>query len=61
MKKYLNISLIYAIVAMVGGVFYRELNTPWKELSNAQSYWQLFKNSFMLSACTFGGDMRRYL
>lgn len=24
MKKYLNISLIYAILAMVGGVFYRE-------------------------------------
>ena len=24
MKKYLNISLIYAIAAMVGGVFYRE-------------------------------------
>ncbi|MEG1991497.1 MAG: DUF2871 family protein, partial [Christensenella sp.] len=24
MKKYLNISLIYAIVAMAGGVFYRE-------------------------------------
>ena len=26
-----------------------------KELSNAQVYWQLFKNIFMLSACTFGG------
>ncbi|MEG0756372.1 MAG: DUF2871 family protein, partial [Oscillospiraceae bacterium] len=24
MKKYLNLSLIYAIAAMVGGVFYRE-------------------------------------
>lgn len=24
MKKYLNISLIYAIAAMAGGVFYRE-------------------------------------
>lgn len=33
----------------------REENTPWKELSNAQIYWQLFKNIFMLSACTFGG------
>lgn len=28
MKKYLNISLIYAIAAMVGGVFYREF-TKW--------------------------------
>jgi len=24
MKKYLNISLIYALLAMTGGVFYRE-------------------------------------
>lgn len=24
MKKYINISMIYAIAAMVGGVFYRE-------------------------------------
>lgn len=24
MKKYLNISLIYAVAAMAGGVFYRE-------------------------------------
>lgn len=26
MKKYINISMIYAIVAMVGGVFYREFS-----------------------------------
>ena len=26
MKKYLNISLVYAIAAMAGGVFYREVN-----------------------------------
>ena len=25
MKKYLNLSFIYAIAAMAGGVFYREL------------------------------------
>lgn len=24
MKKYLNVSLIYAVAAMIGGVFYRE-------------------------------------
>ena len=24
MKKYLNLSLVYAVAAMVGGVFYRE-------------------------------------
>ena len=33
----------------------QEENTSLKELSNAQVYWQLFKNIFMLSACTFGG------
>ena len=33
----------------------QEENISLKELSNAQVYWQLFKNIFMLSACTFGG------
>ena len=33
----------------------QEENVSLKELSNAQVYWQLFKNIFMLSACTFGG------
>ena len=28
MKKYLNYSLVYAVAAMVGGVFYREF-TKW--------------------------------
>ena len=33
----------------------QEENVSLKELSNAQVYWQLFKNIFMLSGCTFGG------
>lgn len=33
----------------------QEENISLKELSNPQVYWQLFKNIFMLSACTFGG------
>lgn len=33
----------------------QEENISLKELSNAQVYWQLFKNIFVLSACTFGG------
>ena len=31
MKKYLNLSLAYAIAAMAGGVFYREF-TKWNGL-----------------------------
>ena len=30
-------------------------NRPLNELTEVQVYWQLFKNIFMLSACTFGG------
>lgn len=30
-------------------------NKPLEEMSAAQVYWELFKNIFMLSACTFGG------
>ena len=47
MKKYLNISLIYAILAMAGGVFYREF-TKFNEFTEATILGKVHTHFFLL-------------
>ena len=52
MKRYLNISLAYAVAAMVGGVFYREF-TKYAEFSGKTSLAFLHTHYFMLGMFFF--------
>ncbi|MGN0114585.1 MAG: DUF2871 domain-containing protein [Acutalibacteraceae bacterium] len=52
MKKYLNISLIYAIAAMVGGVFYREF-TKYNGFDGATALGKVHVHLFMLGMLVF--------
>lgn len=52
MKKYLNISLIYAIAAMAGGVFYREF-TKLNEYQGATALAKVHVHLFMLGMMVF--------
>lgn len=52
MKKYLNISLIYAIAAMVGGVFYWEF-TKWNGYSDVNTLGKVHVHLFMLGMIVF--------
>ena len=52
MKKYLNVSLIYAIAAMVGGVFYREF-TKIKGFEGVTVLGKVHTHLFMLGMLLF--------
>lgn len=52
MKKYLNVSLIYAIAAMVGGVFYREF-TKYNGFDGATALGKVHAHLFMLGMLVF--------
>ena len=52
MKKYLNISLIYAIAAMVGGVFYREF-TKWNSFTGVTMLGKVHAHLFLLGMMVF--------
>ena len=52
MKKYLNVSLIYAIAAMVGGVFYREF-TKIKGFEGITVLGKVHTHLFMLGMLLF--------
>lgn len=52
MKKYLNISMIYAIAAMVGGVFYREF-TKYNNFTGATALGKVHAHLFLLGMLVF--------
>lgn len=52
MKKYLNVSLIYAIAAMVGGVFYREF-TKWNRYTGVTALGKVHTHLFLLGMLFF--------
>lgn len=52
MKKYLNFSLGYAIMAMVGGVFYREF-TKWSGFAGATTLGKVHTHLFLLGMGLF--------
>lgn len=52
MKKYLNISLIYAIAAMVGGVFYREF-TKYNSFTGVTALGKVHAHLFLLGMLIF--------
>lgn len=52
MKKYLNISLIYAIAAMVGGVFYREF-TKFNNYTGVTALGKVHTHLFLLGMLVF--------
>lgn len=52
MKKCLNISLAYAIAAMVGGVFYREF-TKWNGFSGVTMLGKVHTHLFLLGMMVF--------
>lgn len=52
MKKYLNISLIYAVAAMAGGVFYREF-TKFNQFTEATALGKVHTHLFLLGMVVF--------
>lgn len=52
MKKYLNYALLYAIAAMVGGVFYREF-TKWNGFSGVTALGKVHTHLFLLGTVLF--------
>ncbi|MGN0492334.1 MAG: DUF2871 domain-containing protein [Acutalibacteraceae bacterium] len=52
MKKYINIAFIYALLALAGGVFYREF-TKWNGFSGACALGKLHVHLFMLGTAVF--------
>lgn len=52
MKKYLNISMIYAIAAMAGGVFYREF-TKYNAYTGVTALGKVHTHLFMLGMLVF--------
>ncbi|MGN0246587.1 MAG: DUF2871 domain-containing protein [Lachnospiraceae bacterium] len=52
MKKYLNLSLIYAIAALVSGVFYREF-TKWNGYHDVTTLGKVHVHLFMMGMMTF--------
>ena len=52
MKKYLNISLIYAVAAMTGGVFYREF-TKFNNFTEATALGKVHTHLFLLGMVIF--------
>ena len=52
MKKYLNLSLLYAIAAMVGGVFYREF-TKFQGFTGVTALGKVHTHLFLLGMLVF--------
>ena len=52
MKKYLNLSLVYAVAAMVGGVFYREF-TKFNGFTGTTALGKVHPHLFMLGTLVF--------
>ena len=52
MKKYLNVSLIYALAAMAGGVFYREF-TKFNHFSGVTALGKVHTHLFLLGMLVF--------
>ena len=52
MKKYLNISLAYAIASMVGGIFYREF-TKYNEFTGITALSKVHAHLFLLGMLVF--------
>lgn len=52
MKKYLNISLVYAVAAMVGGVFYREF-TKFNNFTGVTALGKVHPHLFLLGMLVF--------
>lgn len=52
MKKYINISMVYAIAAMVGGVFYREF-TKWNGFTGTTALGKVHTHLFLLGMLVF--------
>lgn len=52
MKKYLNISLIYAVLAMAGGVFYREF-TKWNGFEGVTVLGKVHTHLFLMGMMVF--------
>ena len=52
MKHYLNISLIYAVLAMAGGVFYREF-TKWNDFTGTTALGKVHTHLFLLGMLIF--------
>ena len=52
MKKYLNVSLIYAVAAMIGGVFYREF-TKLNSFDGITVLGKVHTHLFLLGMITF--------
>ena len=52
MKKYLNYALVYAIAAMIGGVFYREF-TKWNGYTDVTMLGKVHTHLFLLGMMVF--------
>ena len=52
MKKYLNISFVYAIAAMAGGVFYREF-AKWNGFEGVTALGKVHTHLFLLGMTVF--------
>ena len=52
MKKYLNVSLIYALAAMAGGVFYREF-TKFNHFSGVTALGKMHTHLFLLGMLVY--------
>lgn len=52
MKKYLNISLVYAVFAMAGGVFYREF-TKWNGFAGVTVLGKVHTHLFLMGMMVF--------
>lgn len=52
MKKYLNISLVYAVAAMAGGVFYREF-TKFNQFTGVTALGKVHTHLFLLGMVVF--------
>lgn len=52
MKKYLNLSLIYAVFAMAAGVFYREF-TKWNGFTGVTALGKVHAHLFLLGMMVF--------
>ena len=71
MKRYLNYSIVYAVLAMIGGVFYREFTkmngyTAWTTLSVVHTHYFILGMMFFLvlgvvSTCVYFKSNRAVL
>lgn len=52
MKKYLNLSLIYAISALIGGIFYREF-TKWNGYNGVTTLGKVHVHLFVMGMIVF--------